>query len=121
MADISVRTIELHPDEDQDLKERVAKYMEARLTGERGYLGYYDRTAAKMKRRHLQNRAAAAIAAVLIPVVANVPWEPFILGASLEVSRIASSVLGVFVALIIALEGVFHYKDQWQNYRGTEQ
>jgi uncharacterized protein DUF4231 len=25
------------------------------------------------------------------------------------------------VALILALEGVFHYKEQWQNFRGTEQ
>lgn len=25
------------------------------------------------------------------------------------------------VALILALEGVFHFKEQWQNFRGTEQ
>ncbi len=27
----------------------------------------------------------------------------------------------MIVALILALEGVFHFKEQWQNFRGTEQ
>jgi hypothetical protein len=31
------------------------------------------------------------------------------------------SLLGLVVALLIALEGVLHYRDQWKNYRSTEQ
>jgi len=40
---------------------------------------------------------------------------------SFHVSTVASSLIGLAVALIIALDGVFHFKEQWQNYRGTEQ
>jgi hypothetical protein len=56
-----------------DIQEKVDRYIDSRLTGNSGYLGYYDRTARRIKRRHLQNRAAAAVGAVLIPVVSNVP------------------------------------------------
>jgi len=104
-----------------DIQERIDRYIQARLSGESGYLGYYDRTAARMKRRHLQNRAAAAIGAVLIPVVANLPWEIAVGTMSFHVSTVASSLIGLAVALILALEGVFHFKEQWQNCRGTEQ
>ena len=60
------------------IQEKIEQYIDSRLSGKTGYLGYYDRTARRMKRRHLQNRAAAAIGAVLIPVVSNLPWAiPF--------------------------------------------
>ena len=104
-----------------DIQERIERYIQSRLSGDSGYLGYYDRTAARMKRRHLQTRAAAAIGAVLIPVVANLPWEVTLGAMSFHVSTVASSLIGLMVALILALDGVFHFKEQWQNYRGTEQ
>jgi len=40
---------------------------------------------------------------------------------SFHVATVLSSIIGLMVALILALEGVFHFKDQWQNFRGTEQ
>jgi hypothetical protein len=104
-----------------DIQERIERYVEGRLTGPKGYLGYYDRTARRMKRRHLQNRAAAAVGAVLIPVVSNLPWEIPLRGYTIHVSTVGASIIGLAVALILALEGVFHFKDQWQNCRGTEQ
>ena len=104
-----------------DVQERADKYLENRLTGERGYLGYYDRTASRMKTRHLQTRSAAAIGAVLIPVVSNLPLVLTVGAATVDVARIGTSLIGLGVAVILALEGVLHYKEQWQNYRGTEQ
>jgi len=105
-----------------DIHERIDHYIQSRLTCDPGgYLSYYDRTAPRMKRRYLQNRAAAAIGAVLIPVVANLPWQVTVGTMSFHVSTVASSLIGLAVALILALEGVFHFKEQWQNYRGTEQ
>ncbi|HMH07225.1 MAG TPA: DUF4231 domain-containing protein [Terriglobales bacterium] len=105
-----------------DIEERIKEYIDSRLiSGQTGYLGYYDRTAQRMKRRHLQNRSAAAIGAVLIPVVSNLNWEPQIRGATIHVATVGASLIGLVVALILALEGVFHFKEQWQNFRGTEQ
>lgn len=103
------------------LKERIDAYIDSRLVGQGGYLGYYDNTARRMKRRHLQSRATAAIGAVLVPVAANFPWELTIAGVQFRLATLFSSIIGLVVALILALEGVFHFKDQWQNYRGTEQ
>jgi hypothetical protein len=104
-----------------DIQERIKAYIEERLTGPNGYLGYYDRTARRMKSRHLQTRSVAAVGAVLIPVVANVSWKPVVGATAIDFAAIASSVIGLGVALILALEGVYHFKEQWQNYRGTEQ
>ena len=105
-----------------DIEERVKQYIENRLlSGQTGYLGYYDETAKRMKRRYLQTRSAAAIGAVLIPVVSNLPWALHIRGATINVATVGASLIGLAVALILALEGVFHFKEQWQNFRGTEQ
>lgn len=109
-------------DSAETIKERIKEYIDSRLvSGQTGYLGYYDSTAKRMKRRHLQNRSAAAIGAVLIPVVSNLNWEPHIHGVTIHVATIGASLIGLLVALILALEGVFHFKEQWQNFRGTEQ
>lgn len=105
-----------------DLEEKIKEYIDKRLvSAQAGYLGYYDRTARRMKRRHLQTRSAAAIGAVLIPVVSNLSWEPHVGGVGIHVATIGASLIGLAVALILALEGVFHFKEQWQNFRGTEQ
>lgn len=105
-----------------DIQEKIERYINSRLVSdETGYLGYYDRTARRMKRRHLQNRAAAAIGAVVIPVVSNLPWQIPFGSTTIQVSTMGASLIGLGVALILALEGVFHFKEQWQNCRGTEQ
>jgi hypothetical protein len=104
-----------------DIQESADRYIQSRLFGDSGYLGYYDKTAQRMKRRHLQTRVAAAIGAVLVPVASNLPWKLEIWSVTVDVARVGTSVIGLAVALLLALEGVFHFKDQWQNFRGTEQ
>lgn len=107
-----------------DIETKVRDYIDKRLLGkESGYLGYYDKSASRMKQRHLYSRSTAAICAVLIPVVSNFSWAPEIsgVGIKLQVATLGASLMGLVVALILALEGVFHFKEQWQNFRGTEQ
>ena len=105
-----------------DIEERVKQYIESRLTcKDTGYLGYYDETAKRMKRHYLQTRAAAAVGAVLIPVVSNLSWAPEIRGFTVHVNTVGASLIGLAVALCLALDGVYHFKEQWQNFRGTEQ
>ena len=58
---------------------------------------------------------------MLIPVVSNLPWEIPFGSSTIQVSTMGASLIGLGVALILALEGVFHFKEQWQNCRGTEQ
>lgn len=109
-------------DKNSDLERKIKEYIDSRLLGkETGYLGYYNRSAQRMKRRHIQSRSVAAIGAVLIPVVSNFAWVPEISGLKVEIATVGASLIGITVALILALEGVFHFKEQWQNFRGTEQ
>ncbi len=109
-------------DKNSDIETKIKEYIDNRLLGKQsGYLGYYDRAAGRMKKRHIQSRSVAAIGAVLIPVVSNIAWVPEISGTRVEIATIGASLIGVTVALILALEGVFHFKEQWQNFRGTEQ
>jgi hypothetical protein len=37
----------------------------------------------------------------------------------IDIGKILVTILGLAVALLVALEGVFHYKEQWVNYRST--
>ena len=101
------------------IQEKIEQYIDSRLPGRQDTVLY--RNARRMKRRHLQNGAAAAIGAVLIPVVSNLPWEIPFGSTTIQVSTMGASLIGLGVALILALEGVFHFKEQWQNCRGTEQ
>ena len=83
-----------------DIETKIKEYIDNRLLGkESGYLGYYDKTAQRMKRRHIQSRSVAAIGAVLIPVVSNFAWVPEISGTKVEIATIGTSLIGVAIAL----------------------
>ncbi|MBP2029895.1 hypothetical protein J2755_000829 [Methanohalophilus levihalophilus] len=104
---------------DVDATQSTAeKYLENRLEQ---YRSWYDNKAVKMKRRYQFTQALAAIGAVLVPVVNNISFEASIGNLNLDYARVSVTVIGILVALAIALEGVFHYREQWKNYRSTEQ
>ena len=69
-----------------------------------------------MKRRHLQNRSAAAIGAVLIPVVSNLNWKPEIYQVAVDVAKIGASLIGLLVALILAIEGAFTSRNSGKTF-----
>jgi hypothetical protein len=76
------------------------------------YQGWYDAKAVKCKKRYLQMRSASVVAAAAVPVLVNVPFD----------GRAAvTTVLGLIVVVLVSLEGVLHYREQWKNYRSTEQ
>lgn len=88
-------------DPDQYVDERVKQYQ-----------GWYDRKAVMMKRRYLQMRTVAVLAGAVVPVLVNV---------SGDAARVVTTVLSLIVVIIVSLESVFHYREQWKNYRSTEQ
>jgi hypothetical protein len=76
------------------------------------YQDWYDVKAVKMKALHLRMRTAAVISGTLVPALINVP---------LTWVRIVTTVLSLIVVGLVSLESVFHYREQWKNYRSTEQ
>ena len=85
------------------------QYIEERLNDQ---LRYYDRTATRAKKRYLQSRLVSVIAAALVPVLINVKF-PF--------SDYVTTALSVLVVLIVSLESVFHFREQWVNSRSTSE
>ena len=103
---------------DDELERRVKNYLENRVDQ---YITWYDQKALKTKRNYLQARVVAAVGAVIVPIFANTGLQFTILTVTLDVSRLAVTIVSFTVAILIALEGVLHYREQWQNYRSTEQ
>jgi len=76
---------------------------------------WYDKKAVGAKSSYLAIRVTAVIGSVLVPVAANViPQFP-------DWSRGLTTGLSLVVSLAVALDSVYHYGDQWKNYRSTEQ
>ena len=96
------------------------KYITERLDQ---YQNWYDFKAVKMKRNYLRGRVWSAISAVLVPIVTNISLPEIVVSASLtlDISKVLATILSTAVALLIGLEGVLHYREQWKNYRTTEQ
>ena len=101
-----------------DTPENIDNYITNRVEQ---YREWYDSKAVKMKTKYMQGRIASALSAVLIPVVTNIDWAVSYDGSSFDISNIIVTVLGTLVAVLIALEGVLHHREQWKNYRTTEQ
>ncbi len=77
------------------------------------YQSWYDRKAVTAKSYYLRMRTIIVISGVFLPVVVNssiIPWKDGI-----------SSVISLIVAGGVALENVYHFREQWKNYRSTEQ
>jgi hypothetical protein len=84
------------------------------------YRNWYDNKAVQSKSKYLRTKVISALCAVLVPIVANVDQLPFF-GDVSSISRILVTGMGTFVAIMLALENVLKYRDQWVNYRSTEQ
>jgi hypothetical protein len=103
-----------------ETKLHPEKYIKERLDQ---YQNWYDNKAVKMKRNYLRGRVWSAINAVLVPIVTNISLPVIVITTSLtlDFSKVLATILSTSVALLIALEGVLHYREQWKNYRTTEQ
>ncbi|MEV8627659.1 DUF4231 domain-containing protein [Streptomyces sp. NPDC051079] len=84
-------------------------YVETRLAQ---YQEWYDRKATKMKAMHLRMRTVSVVGGALVPVLVNL---------DLGFARITATVLSLVVVASVSLESVYRYREQWKNYRSTEQ
>ena len=88
------------------------KYIEERVSG---YRRWYDGKAVVAKRKYFWMRSVTVVSGVLLPVLINfkspsVPYADYVVTA-----------VSLVIALSVSLEGVFHFREQWKNYRSTEQ
>jgi Protein of unknown function (DUF4231) len=86
-----------------------ASYITERLEQ---YQHWYDRKAALSKRRYLWMRGFAVVGGAVVPALVNISFS----------GRDAlTTVLSLLVVISVSLESVLHYREQWRNYRSTEQ
>lgn len=76
------------------------------------YQEWYDGKAAKMKAMHLRMRTLSVVGGALVPVLVNL---------DLGFARVTATVLSLVVVASVSLESVYRYREQWKNYRSTEQ
>jgi Protein of unknown function (DUF4231) len=80
------------------------------------YIDWYDGKSISAKRHCLQIRAGSVVGAAIVPVLANIT-----LPISPSTPRILTTLVSLGVVILVSLESVFHFGDQWKNYRSTEQ
>lgn len=85
------------------------EYVETRL-GQ--YQQWYDRKAVRCKAVHLRMRTVSVVGGALVPALVNLDSA---------FSRIGATVLSLLVVVCVSLESVYRYREQWKNYRSTEQ
>ena len=83
------------------------------------YQAWYDRKAVSVKSRYLRMRACSVIGGAIVPVLINV--QPGWLVYGLDPIKILVTLISLLVVTLVSLESVFHYREQWKNYRSTEQ
>jgi Protein of unknown function (DUF4231) len=76
--------------------------------------GYYDASAKKYKVRHFAMRRTAVIGAALVPILVHLKFD--ILGIY---HTAPATLVSLLVTIIVALETVDRYGDQWKNFRST--
>ena len=99
-------------------QDSVQQYFEDRLDQ---YRSWYDRKSVEMKKKYQRTQVISAIGAVLVPVINNISIAVPIGNENIDISKLSVTIIGLLVALAIAIEGVYHYREQWKNYRSTEQ
>ncbi|MEV4260586.1 DUF4231 domain-containing protein [Kribbella sp. NPDC049584] len=85
------------------------QYIASRL---QQYQTWYDGKAVKTKSRYLRMRTASVVAGAVVPAIVNIDF-PY--------SKAVTTVLSLIVVVLVSLESVYHYREQWKNYRSTEQ
>lgn len=84
-------------------------YVDSRLVQ---YQRWYDKKAVKMKAMHLRMRTLSVVGGALVPVLVNL---------DVSFAKLTATVLSLVVVGSVSLESVYRYREQWKNYRSTEQ
>jgi hypothetical protein len=93
------------------------EYIEGRV---KQYQSWYDRKAVSCKSRYLRMRAFTVVAGGIVPVLVNVETSINNL-LHYPAMKAVITVISLLVVVTVSLETVFHYREQWKNYRSTEQ
>jgi hypothetical protein len=64
-------------------------------------------------------RGFAVVAGGLVPVLINIPYNPVIY--DIPITKVIVTIISLLVVIFVSLESVLHYREQWKNYRSTEQ
>ena len=75
-------------------------------------IAWYDKQASKHKTLYLRMQAVTVIGGALVPVLVNI---------DLQYIDILTTIISLMVVLLVSLESVYHFREQWTNYRSTEQ
>lgn len=87
------------------------EYVDERLNQ---FREWYDKKATSAKRNYQWMRAITVIGGSIVPVLVNLPLPT-------DATRYITTLVGLIVVVLISLESVFHFREQWKNYRSTEQ
>lgn len=82
------------------------------------YQSWYDAKATESKRKYLRMRSFSVIGGGLVPVLINIPQQTIY---GIPIIQIAVTIISLLVVVFVSLESVYHYREQWKNYRSTEQ
>lgn len=94
-------------DPEQYISERVEQYQ-----------SWYNAKAVSAKSKYLGMRAFSVVGGGLVPVLVNIPQQTV---WGLPLVQIAVTIISLLVVIVVSLESVYHYREQWKNYRSTEQ
>ena len=87
------------------------EYIDERLNQ---FREWYDKKAVLAKRNYQWMRAITVVGGGIVPVLINLPFDD-------SITRYLTTMVSLVVVILISLESVFHFREQWKNYRSTEQ
>jgi hypothetical protein len=73
---------------------------------------WYDKKARRYKKLFLWMRTITVLGGAIVPVLINLQIHKI---------EVVTTLLSVLVVVFISLESVFHFREQWKNYRTTDQ
>lgn len=85
------------------------EYIDERLNQ---FREWYDKKATNAKKIALRMRAVTVIGGAIVPVLINLKFKGV---------DIITTTISLIVVILVSLETVFHFREQWKNYRATEQ
>ena len=87
------------------------EYIEERLNQ---FRAWYDVKATRAKKIYQWMRSITVVGGAIVPVLINLKVECF------DITFITTAI-SLIVVIFVSLESVFHFREQWKNYRATEQ
>jgi hypothetical protein len=65
-------------------------------------------------------RSFSVVAGGIVPVLINIQSSDFLV-YGIDIVKATVTIVSLLVVVSVSLESVLHYREQWKNYRSTEQ